>query len=169
MSAAALFMLLASKPLTEQFITHTLVTPLGNMTGQGGLSAAYTTDTPASIASGSGAGSPGSSISGSGNTIGSDWGVGNSHIIERFKYYGPTDSDIVNTFATTLKLEGSNDNSSWTALTGNITVATGHSKLIDVLSASITQTTAYRYHRINLAGDGAHGSYCSALQFFELR
>ena len=89
--------------------------------------------------------------------IGKDWGSGNSNIVTRFKIWAPYNYPLAgNTAGKYMKLQGSNDNSSWTDLYEDPEVLDNYT-ILDV-STGITITTAYRYHRIFFEGDGKDGS-----------
>lgn len=138
-------------------------TLIGDYTVNGGLSAAFDGVTnQASSASATKA----TSTSGYNNTIGVDWGVGNSNIVARFIITAPNNSALLGGGGgSTVKLQGSNDNSTWVDLytTGTVLATSGSS--IDV-SSGITTSTAYRYHRINVNGNGTNGSFIAEVQFF---
>ncbi len=96
--------------------------------------------------------------------IGKDWGSGNSYKITRFKVWAPYNYALAGTTASRyMKLQGSNDNSSWTDLYEDPDII-GNYQIIDV-SAGITTTTAYRYHRLFFEGD-ANGGAVAELEFY---
>ena len=96
--------------------------------------------------------------------IGKDWGSGNSNIVTRFKIWAPYNYPLAgNTAGKYMKLQGSNDNSSWTDLYEDPEVI-GNYSIFDI-STGITITTAYRYHRIFFEGDG-NGGAVAELEFY---
>ena len=96
--------------------------------------------------------------------IGKDWGSGNSNIVTRFKIWAPYNYPLAgNTAGKYMKLQGSNDNSSWTDLYEDPEVLDNYT-ILDV-STGITITTAYRYHRIFFEGDG-NGGAVAELEFY---
>ena len=96
--------------------------------------------------------------------IGKDWGSGNSNIVTRFKIWAPYNYPLAgNTASRYMKLQGSNDNSSWTDLYEDPEVLDNYT-ILDV-STGITITTAYRYHRIFFEGDG-NGGAVAELEFY---
>ena len=100
----------------------------------------------------------------SSSTIGRDWGSGNSYIITRFKVWAPYNYPLAGiTAGKYMKLQGSNDNSSWTDLYEDPDII-GSYQIIDV-SAGITTTTAYRYHRLFFEGD-SNGGAVAELEFY---
>lgn len=141
-------------------------TPIGNAIVGGGLAAAFDGNTNKTQAQGS---ELGTSNSGYNNTIGKDWGSGNTKTISRFLIYGPSDATVVNSVATNCKLEGSTDNfaSSIVLLATTATIpGSGYSSLTDT-NSGITTTTAYRYHRINCNGNGTNGFSVAQVVFYE--
>lgn len=140
-------------------------TNIGNMTGGGGLAAAYdgvTSTVAASCAR----------IIGTGvltGTVGKNWGSGVANIISAFKLYGSSEAGLANdaygnpeSETLTVKLQGSTDNFSLSVvdLYTNATVANVNGLALNVTSG-ITTTTAYQYHRLLIlenTGDGGNHS-----------
>ncbi|AKR55694.1 Flagellar hook-length control protein FliK [Devosia sp. H5989] len=148
------------------FISPSGKTKLGNMTGGGGLAAAFDGVTSQGFAAGA---SLNPSASGFANTLGIDWGVGVTKTVNRFRVYGPNDLNILGGGGgTTLKLQGSTDNfaSSIVDLTSSLSFPTGTSQSLDV-TAGITTTTAYRYHRVIFTGNNTNAIYVAEVQFYE--
>lgn len=141
-------------------------TAIGNATAGGGLAAAFDGNTNKTQAQGA---EVGTSNSGYNNTIGKDWGSGNTKTISRFLIYGPSDATVVNSVSTNCKLEGSTDNfaSSIVLLATTVTIpGSGYSSLTDT-NSGIATTTAYRYHRINCNGNGVNGFSIAQVVFYE--
>lgn len=133
--------------------------PIGNMTGGGGVAAAFDGNTNQSNAAGP-------NIITAAGTVGKDWGVGVTRTITRVVVYGPNNNSILAGNATTFRLQGSQDLSGWTDLTAAINAPASNSAVIDVTSG-ITATTAYRYHRINIVGNGTNTVSVAEVQFYE--
>lgn len=141
-------------------------TAIGSLTSSGGLAAAFdgTTSQAASVCA-----TTAPSVSGYNNTVGKDWGVGVTKTIVQFSIWGPNNSGIINTVDTTIKLQGSNDNSVWTDLYTSATLTGSGSAnyTTTVTRSSITTTTAYRYHRINVNGNGTNQASVAEVIFYE--
>lgn len=140
-------------------------TNIGNMTDAGGLAAAFDGTTSQAQAASA---QIGVSNSGYNNTVGKDWGAGVSKVLRKVVIYAPNDAAILGAAGTTtVKVQGSNDNSSWTDLyTSGSIGGSGTSTTIDNNSGLIV-TTAYRYHRINGNGNGSNAFAVAEVQFFE--
>ena len=157
--------------------SQTLISPsgktlIGNMTENGGLSAAFdgtkggTWDTGARKDPSTGA------------NIGIDWGSGNSFVVSRAKIWGTSSYGVAgNTSSRYGKLQGSNDNSSWTDIYTISSVRTNSNQVADVTttpshdinhhgSETFSSTAAFRYHRWLFEGD-ANGGSISELEFFQ--
>ncbi len=139
-------------------------TAIGNMSGGGGLAAAF---------NGSNDSSTGGAVlsSGSGDaTCGKDWGSGNTKKIGRFRIRAPSDSgDFASGGGTAvLKLQGSTDNfaSSVVDLYTGATGAPGAGAYTDVTSG-IDTSTAYRYHRVTIGTAGGGNRRLNELEFYE--
>lgn len=158
---------------------HTLVTTMisaaaGSIitTGTGAnawgqTSAAFdgTTSQASTASANCGAGS-GASNNGAANFLGKDWGAGVNHRVTKLIIYGPNNNSILGGgSASTWQFDGSNDNSSWTALDSGATGA-GNGETI-TRTSTILATTAYRYHRVGVAGNGVNTVLIAELQFFE--
>jgi hypothetical protein len=103
---------------------------------------------------------------------GKDWGAGQTKTITAFRVTGSTIDGVgfnSGTIATTVKLQGSPDNSTWTDLYTNASVAAGTPQL--TVTSGITTTTAYRYHRVSITENssygGSHVVVIGELEFFE--
>lgn len=133
-------------------------TNIGNLTGIGGLAAAFDGVT-AQVSAACAGNFP--SNSGYDNTAGKSWGA--SHTVTSFVLYGPSDDYILgNNSSAPIKLQGSNGGVSWDDLyTG--TVPTGMSAVLTV-ATGIT-LAPYAYHRVNLSGNGTNGFRVAELQF----
>ena len=137
-------------------------TNIGDMTDGGGLAAAFDGTTSQVRTSSA---YKGVSASGYGNTVGKDWGSGVTKNIARLKVWGPSNESILVGSASNFKLQGSNDGSAWTDLyTQATTTAVGES--FDITSG-IT-AGAYRYHRINISGNGANSCSLAEVEFYEV-
>jgi len=139
-------------------------TKVGNMTGGGGLAAAFDgTTSQAQAASANVA-----STSDYTNTVGVDWGSGVTNAIGRVKIYGPSDANVLGAAGgTTFKLQGSTDNfaSSIVDLTAAISIPTGTAQSVDVTSG-IDVSAPYRYHRVAFAGNGINTVAAAEVQLF---
>jgi hypothetical protein len=141
---------------------------IGNLIGGGGLAAAFDGNVNQTQAQGSESAGGGASNSGYNNTVGKDWGVGQEKVVTKFIIYGPSNDDLLGGGAgnvTTAKLQASSDGVNWVdlATTENIT---GHSSVTNT-SSGIIMTMAYRFHRINVNGNGANSISIAEVQFFE--
>lgn len=163
MSAAALFMLLAR---TQTMITAATGTVINlNMNGGGGASAAFDGTTNQDAASGAATTASGASVSGYNNALGKNWGAGVLRVITRFTIYGPNNNNILaGGGGTTFKLQGSNDNSSWTDLTSALSFPTGIGQSVDTTTGMAT--SAWQYHRVNFNGNGTNTMFVAEIQFF---
>lgn len=148
---------------TNSPISMSGLTKIGTLTGGGGLAAAF--DGTTNQAGSSSTTSVGASTAGYNNTVGVDLGSGVTKKVTRFDLYGANNEPLVGG-ANTIKLQGSNDNSAWTDLhtTGSIGGSNGWSSLN--ITPSDT-STAYRYFRININGNGANGIYLAELILYE--
>lgn len=102
-------------------------------------------------------------------TAGKDWGSGNTKKIGRFRIRAPSDSSdfTQGSGSVALKLQGSTDNfsSSIVDLYTGTTGTPGAGNYTDVTSG-IDTSTAYRYHRITMADNGATRRL-NELEFYE--
>jgi hypothetical protein len=155
------------EPVSTQ-ISQGAGTPIGNMTTGGGLAAAFDGNTSQAQSAGARSSNGGASFSGYNNTVGKDWGVDTFKTVDRFKFWGPNDNNVLGTQGTIdFKLQGSNDNSNWTDLyTATGVSSPSGSTVIDVTSG-ISVSQAYRYHRWNGNGNGSNGLGIAELQFWE--
>ena len=155
-------------PVSTQ-ISQGAGTPIGNMTSGGGLAAAFDGNTSQAQSVGARSSNGGaSSFSGYNNTIGKDWGVDTFKIIDRFKFWGPNDNNVLGAQGTIdFKLQGSNDNSNWTDLyTATGVSSPSGSTVVDVTSG-IATSSGFRFHRANFNGNGSNGLGIAELQFWE--
>jgi hypothetical protein len=139
---------------------------IGNMTGGGGLAAAF--DGTTSQANTAGAALNNSSSDG---TVGKDWGIGNTKTINKAVIIGPNNTSIVRNSidsqgATAVYLEASTDNFSASTVSlasASTTTASGEVVVLETSGAS-----AYRYHRIRVqAIDGSSDCFIAEVQFYE--
>jgi hypothetical protein len=138
-------------------------TKIGNMTGGGGLAAAFDGDNSKAYDA--------CALTSTTGYCGIDWGSGNTKTITQMITIGSSDYGYNQAGSTiSITIEGSTDNFSSSVVdlgggTGNFTDATGTGsfKLL-----TPTSTTAYRYHRakIVLVGDTG-GVHFAQVQFFE--
>lgn len=136
-------------------------TNIGDLTAGGGLAAAFDGTT-----SQAGTSSARKSVSASGynNTVGKDWGSGQTRNIARVRVYGPNNEAFLLGNASSFKLQGSNDNTNWDDLyTQATTTATAE---VFNITSGITSGN-YRYHRINLNGNGANSCSIAEVEFYE--
>jgi hypothetical protein len=139
---------------------------IGNMTGGGGLAAAF--DGITSQASTAGAALNNSSSDG---TVGKDWGSGNTKTINKAVIIGPNDTSIVRNSidsqgATTVYLEASTDN--FSASTVSLASASTSTASGEVVVLETSGASAYRYHRIRVqAIDGSSDCFIAEVQFYE--
>jgi len=148
--------------LTTTLISASEGTAIGNMTGGGGLAAGFDSNTSQTSAAGPrGLGGLASA------QIGKDWGSGVTKTITKFITYCPNDDGYRgDAAAISYKLQGSPNNSSWTDLYSG-TLPAGSNQGATTVTAGITTTTAYRYHRINLTGNSINALNIAEVQFFE--
>lgn len=136
-------------------------TAIGNLTGSGGLAAAFdgNTNQATSSSAGSNSATPG--------TIGQNWGAAKT--IGRFRVFGPNNA-FTNTSGSgsntcTFKLQGSNDGSAWTDLYSS-TVADAVSLVVDV-TTGIDTSSAYSYHRVTWQ-NANNATYLAEVEFYEI-
>jgi len=144
-------------------------TAIGDMTGAGGLAAAFDGNDDQTGATVGGTGSllpsPGAFAH-----IGKDWGSGNTKIINNVLMWNTTDqgwNQGINTGTNTFVLQGSNDNFSADINdlgSGSIAETTGRDRLI--IFATDT-TTAYRYHRIKISHSAGNYQPCLSELYFQ--
>jgi len=95
---------------------------------------------------------------GSSQSIVFDFGSGNAVLITEAKYY---QQDA--TSQGTWKWQGSADNSSWTDIGGNFSLATAATTTLTTLSGN---STSYRYYRIlGVSGSCSAGPWCYEMEF----
>ena len=160
--------LTGASTLTTTLISGATGTAIGGMTGAGGVAASFdgTTNQASVSCSRSAAASSGYV---SNNAVGKDWGSGVTKTITKMVAYSPNDSGFLGSNAAIgWKLQGSTDNfSASTVDLASGTAAGGTSDTVTVSGGSITTTTAYRYHRFVLNGNGANNTWCAEVQFYE--
>lgn len=134
--------------------------------GGGGTSAAFDgTTSQASTACALVGG--GTSNSGMANFLGKDWGSGVTKKITQLIINAPSDNSFLGGGNTTSwQLDGSNDGSSWTTLDSG-TTSSSFGQTITRTSATINTSTAYRYHRVGLSGNGSNAVGFAELRFYE--
>lgn len=149
-------------PLVTTAIAGGTGTAIGNMTGNGGLAAGFDGTTAQAQAASAG------ETGGTGDaTIGKDWGAGNDKIITRLRLWQPTNGAVNGASGNlTVTLDGSANGSAWTTLYSNSAWADANGGTLDVPAASITTTTAYRYHRVHLTFTPAN-LYLAEVEFSE--
>lgn len=146
-------------------ISFTGTANIGGMTGGGGVAAAF--DGNATQTGAASASSPAATAGYvNANAVGKDWGSGVTRTVTRFKVVASSDSSFNGGgVAGNLKLQGSNDSTTWIDLyTAAFTGAA--SEAIDVSSGIVT-TTAYRYHRAVINGNGANNTRVAELEFYQ--
>ncbi len=148
------------RSLTQTLISSGAGTAIGSMSN---LAAAFDGNTSQSRSS---ACNTGVSASGFANTVGKDWGSGNTKLLGRWIAYGTSDEGVLAGLATGVKLQGSNDNSTWVDL-DSFTSSTGAGGVYD-RSGSIDLSTAYRYHRVNIQGNGGNSCGIAEVVWYEL-
>lgn len=100
------------------------------------------------------------------NTVGKNWNAYPSgvtatitstvasiaHIVNEISLYAPTDSQFLNSASgiTGFNLDGSSDAVTWTTIYSGTTAG----GIAETITATVTSTAAYGYHRINFQGDG---------------
>lgn len=148
--------------LTTTLISGGTGSTIGNMTSGAGLAAGFDANTAQAAASCPRA------IAQASATIGKDWGSGNTKTITQVKIYSPTDDGYRGDGASiSYTIQGSPDNSSWTTIASGSLPSGTNPAATTVASGSITQTTAYRYHRLNMTGNSTNGQQLSELEFYE--
>lgn len=159
-----------SLPITVNFnkkIPAEEGTPIGNLTGFRGLAASFdgTLKKIATSCSAPPGGVRAPASRGYNNFIGKDWGAGASRKITGFKLLPPTDQGMMQSAAMDLKLQGSNDNLTWTDLYAGTGLAPGGPEHLTV-AIGIDSSAAYRFHRVNIQGNGVNALAVCQLQFF---
>lgn len=103
------------------------------------------------------------SSSGYGNTLGVYHG-GNSAIVSSFYVYGPNDLGILGSgTSNAMRLLGSPDGTTWNTLYEGV-YPSGSSAIASVTSG-IDTATAYKYHAVDLYGNGSNGLSVSQIKF----
>jgi hypothetical protein len=127
-------------------------TVLGNMTSGGGLAAAFDgTTSQTDAASAKSASKPA--------YVGKDWGAGNTKIVARVDLYAPSDVSFDRgggSNSCTITIQGSTDNFSASVVDLYTETFSATPAQVKSITSGITQTTAYRYHRVKFDSiDGA--------------
>lgn len=136
---------------------------IGNMLGFGGLAAAF--DGSRNQVSTSCC-SKAPSSAGYNNTVGKDWGLGNSFTVTQITLYAANDVPLMGISGTNIMLQGSPDGLTWTTLYTSGTVLTAASQVV-IIGAGIDMSTAYRYHQIVVNGNGVNGVYLAEVEFYQ--
>lgn len=151
--------------MTAILIDKTAGTPIGGMTGAGGLASAFdgvTSQTQAASAS------CGMIASGyvAANSIGKDWGI--PRTITGLTAYAPSNMSFISTGSGCgWRLVGSNTNDIiGAALLASGTSGAGNGTVLNVQSG-IDVSAAYQYHWLVLDGDGSHTIAVAEIQFYE--
>ena len=136
---------------------------IGNMTGGGNLDSGFNGNTSQSYTAGP------SRSADTGNTLGKDWGSGNTKTITSIRVWAPNDTRFNGSGGQasgyTFTLQGSADNSSYTNLGSTSGTQTGLNQIVTITATNTT--TAYRYHRITCDITSSTGGFfgCSELEF----
>jgi hypothetical protein len=147
-----------SNPGAASLIAQGTGTPIGDMVNNGGLAAAFDSNT--SQATGACAAFADGGVQGSGY-VGKDWGVATTKTVVEFTVTAPNNQTLSDH---TVKLRGSANGSAWTDLMS--TVAGPASGATLNVTSGITTTTPYRYHSVLLTKGGAN-IYCAEVTFSE--
>ena len=150
---------------SQSLISAGLGSPIGDMTGDGALAAAFDADNSETFAD--------SATIASATTayVGKDWGLGNTKLVTGFKVWGTNDQGFVpgSNPAVTVSLQGSTDN--FVSSTVNLGAA---GDVVDENSLQITNltgldtTTAFRYHRLKITHSGSASQMGVAeVEFYE--
>lgn len=106
------------------------------------------------------------------NTIGKNWNgtttqpsplgtqTPQTYFIASFTMTAPNNAPFLTAGAVAYRLEGSNDNSTWTALYSGTTAGT----TAEEITATVSTGGAYAYHRMNFSGDGTSTVAVAQLQ-----
>jgi hypothetical protein len=105
--------------------------------------------------------------------LGKDWGEGNSHIVNGFKFFGPNNTGIESGGSSTITvtLYGSDDDFAASDVElGGAAITDQTGAVVSKLSG-IDTSTGYRYHRVNVHTSDVfypgNECNCAELQFFE--
>jgi hypothetical protein len=148
---------------TPAVISGATGTAIGNMTGGGGLASGFDGNFSQSYTAGP------SRSADTGNTLGKDWGSGNTKTITSIRVRSPSDTRFNGSGGQasgyTFKLQGSADNSAYTDLGSTSGTQTGLNQEVTITATDTT--TAYRYHRITCDITSLTGGFfaCSELEF----
>jgi hypothetical protein len=149
------------------FIPGATGTPIGGMTTQGGLAAAFDGNTSqANTSSATSNGVPTGYVNNA--AVGKDWGAGTVKCISRFDAWSPTDFGFLgNGAAVGYKLQGSTDNFSSSVVDLYSGTSPSGAAASFSVAAGIVRTAAYRYHRLVFNGNGVNAVFCAELKFYE--
>ena len=129
-----------NKGASEQAVAQGAGTAIGDMTENGGLAAAFDSTTSQTFVNSA-------TKTGASGIVGKDWGAGVTKLIDKFKAYGPSTEGFFDSASPTdcvLKLEGSQNNSTWTMLftSPNFTDSNGLSKTYTHAADTFVMTTS---------------------------
>lgn len=153
----------------SSIVSPTAGTPIGNMTGLGGLASSFDGNLHKNLdrCSAPVGGIQRPALAGYNNRIGMDWGKGNKKLITGFKLHHATDMYFMQTAAINLKLEASDDGVVWQNLYVGAGLASGGAPSL-VVTGGIKRAVAYRFHRINIQGNGLNALVICQVTFAEL-
>lgn len=145
---------------------RSLGTNIGGMTTGGGLSSAF----DGIYAQAVGSCAQTAAVSGlvTANSVGKDWGAGVTKTITAFRITAPTNEGFCSSgTARQIKLQGSTDNFSSSIV--DLYSFTPAYKVADqqTITSGITTSTAYRYHRIVIDGNGVNSVLLAEVEFYE--
>lgn len=141
---------------TTALISQAAGSTIGNMTGNGGLAAAFDGTTSQTFANGA------TDTTGVG-TVGKDWGSGVTHDVTKFIVYAPTD-DLWGASGTgQIKLQGSNNGSSWVDLHTGSSIPEFIGSTYEVNTGIVAGD--YRYHRVEITA--AANMSVAEIEFYE--
>ena len=167
MAAVTQMLLLAARVPVTTLINASGNTKIGTMTNGGGLAAAF--DGTTSQTAAASAATVGASTAGYNNFVGIDWGAGNTKLITKVDLFASSNEALINGVGGSgVKLFGSTDNfaASNVELHNFQTIlASAASSVLNIVPTLIT--TAYRYHRIAISGNGANGSSIACVRFYQ--
>jgi len=95
--------------------------------------------------------------------------AGGGYSITKVIIYSPNNASFNSgDEANNWKLQGSNNNSAWTDLTGVLSAAGGNSVVETITDSSeITNTNLFNYHRAVFQGNGSQQVHCAEIEFFQ--
>ena len=153
-------------PRPEQYVTNnnpitSLGGNIGTMTQAAGLAAAFDSNTnkPMFLSAAQYRSNNGD------NTVGKSWGSNltpnNQGITaSAFQVWAPYDAKFFGGGSATYNFQGSNDNSTWSTISGGITAGT----VGEIISVTLVPATNYLFHRFDLIGDGINSVAVAQLQ-----